>query len=206
MTDEKPHKSRRAWPGPMSIAGVGKGHTHDLPRTLLTILKALVGAVVALLLIVGLLTYYVLQMMGYVQGRGAYRDAEADRLNERINESICDLLDQLPEGGLLDRPREKYGCGEGIPLSELPEDVRRRYQGVPSPDAAPAPATPTTEAPMGSAAIPNPPRPAPNPPPPSPAAPTTEPTPSPSPAPPADPLNSVVETVCDLLPICPEEP
>jgi hypothetical protein len=153
-------RSRRGWPGPLSTAGVGKGHTHQLPRSLLAILKAMVGAVVVLAVMVGLLTYYVLQQQQYIQGRGVQRDIENERTNERINDAICDLLDQLPEGGLLERPREKYGCGAGIPLDELPADIRDRYQGR-RPSPTPTPAAPTSAAaapPMGSPAIPNPPR------------------------------------------------
>lgn len=159
MTDPAKRKSRRGWPGPMSVAGLGRGHTHDLPPSLGTILRALVVVVVVLAVMVGLLTYYVFQQQQYVQGRGEFRDRENERTNQRINDAICDLLDQLPEGGLLERPRTKYGCGAGIPLSELPEDVRRRYQGEEPP--APATTTPTQDPPPLSPAVPNPPRPTP---------------------------------------------
>jgi hypothetical protein len=147
----------------MSVAGVKPGHTHELPGGLLTILKALVLVVVVLTVMVGLLTYYVFQQQAYIEGRGHVRDAENERTNQRINDAICDLLDQLPEGGLLDRPRERYGCGPGIPLSELPEDVRRRYTGedgtpAPTPTAVP---TPTQVPPPLAPAVPNPPRPTP---------------------------------------------
>ena len=191
----------------MSVAGVGKGHTHELPRTLLTILKALVGAVVALLLATGVLTYYVLQQQQYIQGRGEIRDRENERTNQRINDAICDLLDQLPEGPLLDRPRDKYGCGPGIPLEDLPEDIRRRLEEPPVAPTEPAstPATtPTTEPPMGAPAVPNPPRPTSNGTPPS----TTPPKPTPT-APPSDPegvLGPVTDAVCDLLDVCLDTP
>lgn len=123
----RPRRSRLGWPGPMSVAGVKPGHTHELPSSLLIIIRAMVGLVVILAAIVAMLTSYVFQQQQYIEGRGEQRDAENERLNQRINDSICDLLDQLPEGGLLDRPRQKYGCGPGIPLSELPDDVRQRY-------------------------------------------------------------------------------
>lgn len=183
----------------MSTAGVGKGHTHELPRTLLTIIKCLVGAVVALLLVAGMLTYYVMRQQQYIEGRGEFRDRESARLQQEITNAVCDLLDQLPEGGLLERPRDKYGCGPGIPLSELPEDVRRRYQGEAAPAATAAP-TPTTQPPMGAPAAPNPPRPAPNPPP---ASNSPKPTPAaPTPLPPDDPIGGVGGGVCDLTGIC----
>jgi hypothetical protein len=133
-----------------------------LPGGLLTILKALVLVVVVLTLMVGLLTYYVFQQQAYIEGRGVQRDRENEQLQQAIVDAVCDLLDQLPEGGLLDRPRDRYGCGPGIPFSELPEDVRRRYSGE-EPEPAPA-ATPTpmpSPPPMGSPAVPNPPRPTP---------------------------------------------
>lgn len=111
-------------------------HVHRLPKVVRLALSGLVFAVFLLLVAVGFLTVYVHQANQYVQGRGEYRDRETARLEEQIRTSICDLLDQLPEGGLLDRPREKYGCGPGIPFEDLPEDIQQRYGGQP-----PAPAT-----------------------------------------------------------------
>lgn len=165
-TDPTPEKrkSRRGWPGPMSVAGVKPGHTHQLPGALLTILKALVLVVVVLAVMVSLLTYYVFQQQAYIEGRGHVRDAENERTNQRINDALCDLLDQLPEGGLLDRPRDRYGCGPGIPLSELPEDVRQRYTGQPpaAPTTTPTPTPAATPPPPLSPAVTNPPRSTPN--------------------------------------------
>jgi len=102
-------------------------HVHRLPKV---VRLALVGLTVSMFLAlvgIGLMAGAVYQANQYVQGRGEYRDREAVRMEQETEESIrramCDLLDQLPEGGLLDRPRVKYGCGPGIPVSDLtPEE------------------------------------------------------------------------------------
>lgn len=194
----------------MSVAGVPPQHTHDLPKALRVSYRLLLAAVVGLLCAVGTLTYFVYQQQQYVEGRGEYRDAETQRLQQRITDAVCDLLDQLPEGGLLERPRDKYGCGPGIPLSELPEDVRRRYQG--EPPAAPASTTPAAapvpRPPMGAPAAPNlPPRPTPNEPPAGNSPKPEPPPPDPTTGPPSGgaPLAPVTDVVCDLTDVCIKE-
>ena len=151
MSDDQPRRSRTAWPGPLSVAGVGAGHTHELPPALRQRYRLLLLAVVALLLAVGTLTYFVYQQQQYIEGRGAARDRENERTNQRINDAICDLLDQLPEGGLLERPRAKYGCGPGYPLSEVPPELQGRYAPRPAPaePTVPSGALPTDR--MGGA-------------------------------------------------------
>lgn len=53
---------------------------------------------------------------------------------EQRDRQYCDLLDTLPEGGLLDRPRAVYDCGPGIPFDSLtPEEQRRITGGTASP-------------------------------------------------------------------------
>jgi hypothetical protein len=114
----------------------------------------------------------------YVLDRGQARDEELRRIDERINRSVCDLLDQLPEGGLLDRPRQKYGCGPGIPLESYPPDVQQRlrqqggwgHEAPPAGAQAPAqpdPGSPSTDGATSRPATAEPP----------PAAPTDEPNP-----------------------------
>lgn len=143
MTEPDKRRSRTAWPGPLSIAGVGEGHTHDLPKALRTRYRLMMLAVVALLLAVGTLTFFVYQQQQYIQGRGEYRDREAARMEaeneERLRRGICDLLDQLPEGGLLERPRTKYGCGPGIPFDSLTPEEQRRIGGGSAPQTPPPP-------------------------------------------------------------------
>jgi hypothetical protein len=117
------------------------------------------------------------------------RDAENARLHEQIRQSMCDLLDQLPEGGLLQRPREKYGCGPGIPLADLPPAVRDRY--APTPTPAP------TLTPLPPAASPSAPVPAPGTLPPRTGPGPGGPTPTP-PSPTPTPLRPVTDLVCDL--------
>lgn len=96
-----------------------EGHSHRLPRSLLVLVAV---CIIGLLVAIVLSFAYAQQVNGrlsrleqYVQGRGDYRDQEQKRLEEKIRRSTCDLLDQLPAGGLLERPRAKYHCGPGLP-------------------------------------------------------------------------------------------
>lgn len=131
----------------------------------------------------------------YIEGRGQYRDAEADRLEARIAEGICDLLEQLPQTALLDEVRGKYGCGPGRPVEEFPPQVRQELSGQAAPPSPtprrPPPAVETADpAPEQPSELrrggdPLPPRTGPSPttPPPAPVAPA-----SPSPSPERQPL------------------
>lgn len=189
-TADKPRRSRKAWPEPLpeppGEEWAPRGHTHKQPRAPLVI------AYVAIALLAVEAAYIFI----YILGRGQARDEELQRIDERVTRSICDLLDQLPEGGLLDRPRLKYGCGPGIPIEDFPPEVQqqlREQEGAaaatpetsapaqPTPQADPGP--PSTDGASGPQATAEPP----------PAAPTTAP----------DPLLSVV---CDLTTICLEAP
>lgn len=130
MTEPKPNRSRTAWPGPMSIAGLGDGHEHDLPKALVQRVRRQTWAVVILgvcIVAIGVLLLLIIAQ------RGERRDEENERLQDQIRQSTCDLLDQLPEGGLLDRPRSKYGCGPGIPFDSLTPDEQRRISGGSAP-------------------------------------------------------------------------
>lgn len=135
--DPRGRRSRRAWPLRDTGPDIPE-HDHgfaDLPR----IIWGLVALVVALTLAVALLgaawirqQTYNDQMRDYLSGRGEQRDRETQQLEQRITDAVCDLLDQLPEGGLLVRPREKYGCGPGIPLSAYPPDVQDQLRNRPN--------------------------------------------------------------------------
>lgn len=195
-------RSRTAWPGPMSVAGVGDGHSHDLPGPLVTRVRLLTWALV----VVGAsLAIVVALMLLLILDRSADREQEQQRLAEAFRIGICDVLDELPEGGVLDGPRGKYGCGPGRPLEEFPDDVRQRYAppaaapgdagAGPGGGAAPGGAPP---APPASTARPTPP--------PAPAPPAPAPAPDPTPPPPtspSDPVGEVTGTVCDLVVVIP---
>lgn len=103
-------------------AGPGAGHDHELPRSLL-----LIVAVIALGLLAGIVISYAAlssrlaasdrfdeQMREYVAGRGVQRDAENRQLNDRLDDLVCDVLDELPPSPELDRLRTRYGCGPGL--------------------------------------------------------------------------------------------
>ena len=188
-------RSREHWTDAMEDGPpAAPAHTHRLPPVVRISVVGLVAATFLLLIAVGLLSTYVYQQQQYIQGKGVQRDRENARLHEQIRQSMCDLLDQLPEGGLLQRPRDKYGCGPGIPLADLPPAVRQRY----APTPAPAPPTPrVVPAPLGEPATPIP-TPA------VPSAPRQGPGPGgPTPAPPSL-LNpgAVTGPVCNALGVC----
>lgn len=173
---------------------------------------ALVWAAVALALLATLVAYRTAEasarqaeqtdrrlsaLEDYVAGKGAQRDRENARLREEIRQTTCDVLDQLPQSPLLDGPRQKYGCGPGLPpaLAE-PSSAPTSAPAAPS-SAAGRRVTPKPEEPSATRARPTP------------SAPTTTPSKtggaSPSATPPpapttADPL------LCRLLTICIESP
>lgn len=149
--------SRRAWPL-REGSGPAAQHEHEIPRGWV-VLAAGFGLILAgLAIVVTLQLVRDIQQQNYIEGRGQQRDAENERLNQRINDAICDLLDQLPEGDLLDRPREKYGCGPGIAIEDLPADIRQRYyegrDDEPQNFTSPPPRA--EPPPIGSPALPNP--------------------------------------------------
>lgn len=150
----------------------------------------------------------------YVQGRGEYRDREAERLEreaqERIRAGLCDLLDQLPVSPLLDQPRAKYGCGPGAAVAEpavgpqAPPAADRTPADLPVAGKPPTarPSSPATTTAAGAA-------PTPVVPPPAAATPTA--TPAPTPTPPAAPTSApprlldvepFTDPVCRLLGVC----
>lgn len=144
-------RSRQAWPDEM-LPGPPV-HEHKLPGVVRLGLAGLSIALLLLAVAVGLMAIYVYQANQYVQGRGDYRDAEAQRLEqeatERSRRSTCDLLDQLPATALLDRVRAKYQCGPGTPIAQLPPDVQAELDGdrpVPT-QTSPPPGSTSSDAP-----------------------------------------------------------
>jgi hypothetical protein len=200
MTDvEPPRRSRFAWPTTTEPATTPAGtHDHRVKNTPLGL--AFLGIVLLFLVNVGL--------VGYVLVARETRDEQTRITNQRINDGICDLLDQLPEGGLLDRPRQKYGCGPGIPFEELAPEEQEQIMGRapaairPPAPVAPSPTTPApapdpmggaVQVPPAEAARPGAPEPAPTP------TPTAPPT---TPPPPLVDLEPVTDPICDALGVC----
>jgi hypothetical protein len=121
-------RSREHWADAMEVTPpAAPTHTHRLPPPVRLAIVGLATAVALVIIALSLVGLAVYQADQYVKGRGEYRDRENARLEEQIRRAQCDLLDQLPEGGLLELPREKYGCGPGIPLDQLPPAVRQQY-------------------------------------------------------------------------------
>ena len=83
-------------------------HAHRHPRWPTFALAALVLLV---MLAVVILTVFVGNLQAYVNGRGEYRDAEAQRIEARINMAVCDILREFPAGDArADRLRLRYEC------------------------------------------------------------------------------------------------
>lgn len=109
--------ARRRWPHLSadlegSAPGVAR-HSHRLPRWMRLAAVGLTLAVLGLAVALALTVVYVLQLK-------AEREHEADRLAESFRVGICDVLDQLPQGGVLDPVRLRYGCGPGNPDLRIP--------------------------------------------------------------------------------------
>lgn len=111
-------RSREHWADTMeSGPPVAPAHVHRLPGSVRAALGGLAVAVLLLLIAVGLMASAVYSANQYVQGRGEYRDAEADRLDRRIDQVVCDILGEFPVGDeRADRLRVRYDC----PFPPLP--------------------------------------------------------------------------------------
>lgn len=117
----------------------------------------------------------------YVAGKGEQRDQDNARLREQLRQAQCDLLDTFQAGlPALERARQKYGCGPGIPIA----DLAPKAPALPSTSSAHATSTHPAE-PAVPAPITSPPPAEPTPGPPSPGAPTSTPG-----------------LLCRLLPLC----
>lgn len=215
------HRSRAFWPAPLGRReprphpedDKGKPyHSHRQPRLLWVIVFV---CIIVLGMICGLLMAYSVRVDGrlaaleeYVEGRGEARDREAARAEaeskERNRQLACDMADKFPEGGGLDRLREAYGCGPGIPISELPpeeqKDIAERRRSDVAP--APAPALPEELSPFGTPIIPDTSGRAPRSENTQPSQPSPEAEPSPEPAPPSD-RGKITDLVCGVVAACP---
>lgn len=168
-------------------------HSHKLPRSWLA---AYVGVAAVEILLAALILLVVM----WVVGLRADRLAEQQKQHEETRQAICSLLDQFPPSALLDGPRQKFGCGPGTPLDQLPPSVRQQFgstaQTVPT-RAPQRPAAPSqaSQPVAGAQATPVVPSEAPVPP-----RPSGAPAPTSSAAPSPDPL------LCRLVPLCSEVP
>jgi hypothetical protein len=99
------------------------GHSHKLPLLVIALLGVCIAGLLAGIILMGVSVHRtnarLASLEEYVEGRGEYRDREADALEGRMEESVrqglCDLLDQFPgPSRFLDGPRAKYGCGPGV--------------------------------------------------------------------------------------------
>lgn len=201
-------KTRRTWPGPVSMsrAGVGEGHSHevDIPEPLLRRVRLLTRAVViygvCLAVLSGLFVFI-------IQARSAERDAEAQRVAEQNRRSWCTALDALPaDVPALDRLRGIYHCGPGLPLSELTPEEQDQLTGRNVPAVAPTPSTPLPPSPApattdGARTVPRPVPALPGYPDAPPEPPAAAPTTSPAPEPPLVDLG-ITEPLCDGLGVC----
>jgi hypothetical protein len=201
--DETKRRSRGPWPLRTQATTTPAGtHDHGLPGWLK---PAFIGCGVAILALVVAVIY----LMIYIIGRGQVREQQIQDTRDQVREQLCDVLDGLPQGGVLDLTRGRLGCGPGLPLSQFSPDIQQRLSPTP-----PQPSAPVVQQPAPSpSAAPEPPPAAPATPEPPPAADSPAPLPggadgpmSPSEPPPLSPPSQVRELVCDLLPICPEEP
>lgn len=102
---------------------------RPLSRVVRAALVLLVVAQMLTLAGLGLAAAFIYQQQQYIEGRGEYRDREAERMEEQWQERFrrgqCDMLDNLPEGAVLDRLRDRYDCGPGLPRAELSPEERQ---------------------------------------------------------------------------------
>lgn len=201
-------RSREGWPDTEKPSKWAESaHSHELPAWLRRML-VIIGAFMLLVGVgLGCLTYYVYLDHEYVLGRGQYRDDEAVRIQqqttEQIRSAICDLLDGLPAGPLLDPKRAQYSCGPGVPRDQLPAETQEQLQQLSS--GLDVPAVPmlrprqspqvTSEAAAPSSAAP------------SSSAPSQEPTAAVTPAPttsvpPLVDLGDVADSLCGAVGVC----
>lgn len=195
---DKPHRSRTAWPAPLEIAGVGDGHTHPISRRWRRIFAALMVLTVAQTLAIGALLWLVLLSEEYRQEQRA-----------RTLAAICDVLESLPPGPVLDDVRRRWDCGPGRPVAAFPPQVQQELaerDGEPPVQEPPPQAAEVTPAPAAPPAPPTSAHPAPPPettgPPAEVPEPGPPPAPPPAPSPPSEPLKPVTDLLCELVTVC----
>lgn len=124
---DKPHRSRTGWRDmsdtPDDLVPGMPFHYHRPPKW---IARCIVGLFVLGALNLSGLTMsliYDMQQQEYIEGRGEYRDAQTDRIENLISTVVCDILGEFPAGDArADRLRVRYDC-------PIPDDPR--YEGNP---------------------------------------------------------------------------
>lgn len=99
------HRSRIAW------AAMPERRAPARARRIA--LFILYGAVTLNMLLTALVFSYVVVLK-------SSRDTETARIHEQLVTNNCALLDQLPAGPVLDRLRDTYHCGPGLPAEPTP--------------------------------------------------------------------------------------
>jgi hypothetical protein len=142
-TDPAERPSRRGWPlHTLETTTPAGTHSHKLPQGVFRILIALSVFMLVLAVVDAVLVLYII-------GRGQVREAQIEETRRDVREQLCDVLDGLPQGGVLDLTRSKLDCGPGLPLSSFPPDIQRQFTPAPTQPSAPVPAQPTDDATRG---------------------------------------------------------
>jgi hypothetical protein len=196
-TDPADRPSRQGWPLRTQETTTSAGtHDHRLPQGIFRVLIALSVFLIVLAVVDAVLVIYIV-------GRGEYRQQQIERTRQEIRDSWCQALDGFPQDSVFLNPlREKYHCGPGIPLDQLPPEIQNQLRPTPAPSTATmVPAQPSVEpsvpsAPLGEAPAPESPEP--------PAGATgTMGRPEP---PPLSPPSQIRELLCDVLGVtCPTD-
>lgn len=124
--DPTQRRSRTYWPAPGSDDD--DHHTCHLSSQARLLLTGLCVYVIALTMTIGVMLVDSRQIR-------ELREQQLEQIREEIRIGQCDLLDQLPEGGLLERPRAKYECGPGYPQSEIDPQQRDEQADIIAPPA-----------------------------------------------------------------------
>lgn len=133
MDDRSKRRSRTFWTEPLTKAGVGPGHTHEVTTRWKVVGVGVLVVVVAVTALVGWLFWLLI-----------LSDEHAEQDQQRI---VCALLDSLPAGGaLLEELRDEWDCGPGRPVSDFPPEVRDLMRPSPPP-VRPVPVAPPTQRP-----------------------------------------------------------
>lgn len=113
-------RSREGWSDSMeNVPPTAPAHVHRLPKMVRVALVGLAAAVFLLIVAVTLVSVYAARM-------------EAEN-TERTRRAACDLLDTFPADlPSLERARQKYECGDGIPRSQLSPEEQQRLPQMPA--------------------------------------------------------------------------
>lgn len=135
-------RRRGPYPEPLKVqASQSPVHSHRQPRlpwVITFVALALLAAATGLTL-------------SYVLVLHHDRQTEQRREQLQVQQGICALLDQFPPSAVLAGPRQRFHCGPGTPLSQLPPAVQQQLRGDAARPTA-APTSSTTRPPAGAVA------------------------------------------------------